>query len=63
MKYVLHKVLEHYEMTEEENFNAVIINANKILKFKKSEGFETPDDCLEYVDKYFDISKNDVIVK
>lgn len=48
--YVIYKVFKGFEMTNENNFNAFIMNANEITKFHT---FKTLEDVIDYIKKYF----------
>lgn len=50
--YVIYDSFNGFAMTNENNFNAYIMNANEITEFKKSNGFETLDDVVNYIKKY-----------
>lgn len=51
--YVIYESFNGFEMTNENNFNAFIMNANEITEFKKSNGFTTLESVVNYIKKYF----------
>lgn len=48
--YHIYKALKGYEMTNHDNFNAYIMNANQISKFHT---FDSLESVVEYCKKYF----------
>ena len=50
--HVIYKFLDWYQFTNKDNYNARILDARKILKFNRHDGFETLDDCIEYANQY-----------
>ena len=42
-----------WKITSKENYNARIQNAREINNFNEHDGFNTADDCIEYVQKHF----------
>lgn len=60
-KYILHKnIFNDFIFTDKENYNARIQNAELIHTFQKCEGFETEEDVIEYVIKYFKIKRENI---
>ena len=59
-KYVLYQRAGVWYGTKQENYGARIQNANAIQSFKS---FNSVDDIIEYLSKYGNISKEDIIVK
>lgn len=51
-KYVLYKENGDFKFTPVDNYNARIQDANKIATFFLRDGFETPVDVIEYIQKY-----------
>lgn len=49
-KYVIYKALKGFEMTNEDNYNAYMMNANQITKFHT---FDSLESVLDYIQKYF----------
>lgn len=62
-KYILVDVAYGFKLWTRENYEAYITNARGCWEFTKHNGFNTADDVLEYVEKYFKISRNDIEVK
>ncbi len=48
--YVVYKALKGFEMTNEDNYNAYMMNANQITKFHT---FGSLESVLDYIQKYF----------
>lgn len=59
-KYVLYKQSGVWYGTKQENYEARVQNANAIQSFK---AFNSVEDIIEYLSKYGNISKEDIIVK
>lgn len=48
---VVWKEGNNFYLTGVENYHAVYRNAHKVLAFHRRDGFETIEDCVEYVTK------------
>lgn len=60
MKYVIYKTLSGYCLTNIENYNNAICNLNKVTKLYD---FSTPDEIIEYYNKYFGTKTEDFIIE
>ena len=59
-KMVIYKSMNNtYCLTPEENYNARIMDAFKVSKW---EGFETPEEIVEYSIKHYNALKEDFII-
>lgn len=47
--HIIYKFFDWWQFTSIENYNAMVQDARKILKF---DGFNSIDDCIEYANKY-----------
>ena len=59
MKTIIYKVNGTYQTTTKENYNARIMNANKICTW---ENFESAEKIIDYCIKYCRANKEDFIV-
>ena len=51
--YCIYPIDENFQGQEFATLDDRIVNANKIAKFNKRDGFQTIQDCMDYADKYF----------
>lgn len=63
MKYIIKQEGSNFVMTTEENERAYISNARNVWRFYKHEGFTSIEDVMDYVEKYFNIARENIIVK
>ena len=61
-KYVLcvGEGIKQWTLMTRENYTAYIRNARDMWTFEGHNGFESTEDVLAYVEKYFKISRNDI---
>lgn len=60
-KYILKTAFySDFEFMSRENYEAYISDARAVRKFYKRDGFNTFEDVLEYIEKYFGVSRDDV---
>lgn len=50
MKLVIYKVLDGYNVTSKQNYNAYIMDARKV---RHLTNFKTPEDIIDYYCKWF----------
>ena len=53
--YAIYPMFDGFNGQNTKDKDARIVDARKIAKFNKKDGFETIQDCMEYADKYFNI--------
>lgn len=61
MKFIIWKTEWDWKATTEENYNRYIQNAREIKTFSKRDGFESAEDVVDYLKKWFGASE--VIIK
>lgn len=52
--------IKQWTLMTRENYTAYIRNAREKWTFEGHNGFESTEDVLAYVEKYFKISRNDI---
>lgn len=60
MKYVIYKTFSGYCLTNIDNYNAAICDANKVTKLYD---FASPDEIIEYYNKYFSTKTEDFMIE
>ena len=63
VKMVVWKEFNGFRVTSEQNYNARITDCNKILELNYNNGFKTIDDAVEYVAEFWQIDRENIIVK
>ena len=53
--YCIYPVFDEFHGQNTADKDARIVDERKIAKFRKKDGFETINDCMEYADKYFNL--------
>ena len=61
-KYIIYPAFNGWKGTTEQNYNSRIQNAFKINDFKKSNGFYTVLDVVNFVNQFFKIDRENIIV-
>lgn len=62
-KIVVWKEFRDFRATTEENYNARIMDLNKVWEFNHTENYETFDDVVDTIEKWFNVDRKDIIIK
>ena len=52
-----------FKLQTEKNYNAYISNDREVWRFENYNGFKTVNDVISYVEKYFKINRENIIIK
>ena len=62
-KYVLFTYFGNYAITPLSNYKSQIMDGNAVAKFKRADGFTSVAIVLDYIQKYYSIPLENIIVK